>query len=357
MTTSYRCLPALELTSAQLSQWGEAIDASHGLDTPFLRPEFVLAVAKARDDVEVGLIEREGRGVGFFPFQRFGARAQSVSGRLAESNGIAVHPSAEWRAEDLFQACGLRLWHFDHLYPFQTGLQRFAWGHRESAFLDLGEGFEAYRTHKRAQGETIKDLERRARKLEREVGPLRFEWDSPDPRPFPALIEWKSAQHRRTGVLEIFTKPWAVRMLENLRAARSDNFEAPLSALWAGDRLIAVHFGMATRTNYHMWFPTFDPEFYRYSPGLILVLKLAEQAAARGALRLELGPGEESYKTQMRSGTDLVGEGMVCANRAYLAARKSWFLAKQRVRASKHRDLLENSMRKTRKLRQYLNFR
>jgi CelD/BcsL family acetyltransferase involved in cellulose biosynthesis len=57
--------------------------------------------------------------------------------------------------------------------------------------------------------------------------------------------------------------------------------------------------GIVGPRDFCWWFPAFDPELGRFSPGTIMMLALAEQAPSRGIARIDLGGGEENYKLRL----------------------------------------------------------
>ena len=56
------------------------------------------------------------------------------------------------------------------------------------------------------------------------------------------------------------------------------------------------HFGLRTATTLVGWFPAYDTEFARYSPGIVHHLHMAEHAAASGLLMVDMGKGGREYK-------------------------------------------------------------
>jgi CelD/BcsL family acetyltransferase involved in cellulose biosynthesis len=81
--------------------------------------------------------------------------------------------------------------------------------------------------------------------------------------------------------------------------------------LYAGDRLVAGHFGMRSRTVWHCWFPVYDMEMANYSPGLILHLKMAAHAPSAGLHTIDLDRGRSEYKTRLMSKAIVVAHGSV----------------------------------------------
>jgi CelD/BcsL family acetyltransferase involved in cellulose biosynthesis len=83
------------------------------------------------------------------------------------------------------------------------------------------------------------------------------------------------------------------------------------STLHAGDRLVAAHMGMRSGNTLHYWFPAYDPEFAKYSPGIILLLRLARSVEGSGVRKIDLGKGEAHYKQRLMNGAVQLREGHV----------------------------------------------
>ena len=100
--------------------------------------------------------------------------------------------------------------------------------------------------------------------------------------------------------------------LETLRATKGGSVAGLLSALYAGDTLIAVHFGIRSRTVWHWWFPTYNPELpSRYAPGMLMLQHMAQSAQYLGTRTIDLGKGIADYKDKFRNGTLTVATGSV----------------------------------------------
>ena len=100
----------------------------------------------------------------------------------------------------------------------------------------------------------------------------------------------------------VFDLPWARQLLARLRLPQPDGFDGVLSTLYAGETLCAAHFGIRTGRVLHYWLSAYDEEFARCSPGLLLLMHIANEATERGIVRLDLGPGDEEYKLTFASG-------------------------------------------------------
>jgi CelD/BcsL family acetyltransferase involved in cellulose biosynthesis len=308
-----RVIEGSALTSADVSLWTQIQLQDPALASPFFSPGFTRIVAAARDDVHVAALEKDGETVGFFPFQpgRLGA-GRPVGWTISDYQGVVIRPGVEWDPKDLLRGCGLKTWEFDHVLASQAPLEPFHQRRRESPYMDLSTGYEAYLEARRAAGGSeIANARRKMRKLEREVGPLRFEVHVDDRETLATLMRWKSGQYASTGAADVLARPWVAAVLERAHATQGDHFAGVLSTLHAGDHLVAAHLGLRSGSVWHYWFPAYDPAFSSYSPGLALLLKMAEAAPGVGLGAIDLGKGDARYKRSLMSGAVPLAEGAV----------------------------------------------
>lgn len=307
-----------QISNGERALWREWQGAMPIGASPFLAPEFAEAVFQVRSDVELAVIRRDDRLAGFWVYQRgTGGRARPLASGLSEWHGPILAPTRQLDLRELVTHCRLRSWAFDHAPPAIAGAARYARVIGSAPFADLREGYSAYREALGRSSKVLSKIERAARKLERDAGPLRFELMHDAPEVLRCLIAWKGAKHRRTGVPDIFQLAWICRFFEELLArAPSRDFAAMGSCLLCGDRPIAVHVGLRTASVAHWWFPAFDTEFHTYSPGLILLARWLESVAALGVTRADFGPGSHGYKERFRSGDLPVAMGDVYCSAA-----------------------------------------
>ena len=315
-------LRAGELTAAQRSAWSTLQLADPDLASPFFRPELTLAAAAADPRVEVAVISRAGRPVAFFPFRRGrGETGTPVAGGLSDYHGVIAERGLELDALALVRACGLRAWHFDHVPAAQHPFAAHATGGAPSPYLDLRDGFDAYSQARRAAGsQGVRQALRRGRALAREVGALRFEAADADSAALERVLALKSAQYRASGKLDVLASPAVTGLLAALHGERGSDFAGMLSTLHAGDRLVAAHLGLRSRTIWHYWLPAYDPAFGHYAPGLVLLLEMARAAERLGLERIDLGKGSEPYKARFATGEVPLLEGSVTDSRLHGAA-------------------------------------
>jgi CelD/BcsL family acetyltransferase involved in cellulose biosynthesis len=314
------------LTPGHIAAWDRIQRAVPALDSPYFRPEFTQAVAAVRNDVEVGIFERGGEPVGFFPFQR-GRRnvALPVGGRLSDFQGAIVGSDEVWTPEKLLRGCGLRAWHFDHLIAAQSPFQPHHRHIAPSPYLDLSNGWEGYRSNQmRYHRESFTRAIRKLRHATSEAGPLRVELQSTDPAVFQAMVKWKIAQYERTRVINVLGFDWTIKLLQRVLAAKDEAFSGMMSALYMGDVLVAVLLSMRSYGVLHGWFSAYRPNFAPLSPGLVFWIELARLLPEKGIRRIDLGKGPERYKRHLMSGAIDVAEGSVDFRPVAGMMRRGW---------------------------------
>lgn len=314
-----------ELGGSEIATWQAMQRTTPALSSPYLCPEFAVAVSRLRPDVRVAVLSDGSSIAGFFPFERrrLGAGIPLCSWPAAPC-GLIHAPGFEWDARDLLRKCRLSAWQFDLLVAGQRPFVAYQASTESSFVMDLTEGFATYQAKLQAKSPRFcKELARKRRKLERDAGALSFVADSRETKLMRTLMGWKSDQYRRTDNLDYFDRPWVVELLDTLLAIHTDHFGGILCATYAGDQPVAVQFGLRSRSVAGGWFTAYDARFARYSPGMILAMQLAEALCEAGVGTLDIGKGASSYKETLQSHHSLVAEGIVTGRSALAAAHRA----------------------------------
>jgi len=317
--------PVGELSEAERASWSVLREQDPLLANPFLSCDFATAVAEAGPAVEVALVQQEDRILGILPFQRTGQVGKPVGSIVSELQGIVARPGAEFDFRSLLTAANLRCWDYDGALAHQSILQASSIATREASFIDL----EVYRTDQELatggeRSSWLKDTARKERKLAREVGSPRFVLADDPEEPLAALHRWKSLQYARTGTFNVLSIDWVWQLVQQLSTCSTDDLSGVCSTLYAGDRLLAVHFGILSRGVLASWFPAYDYDLGGYSPGLILLKHLIAQGGEAGVRRIDLGQGNERYKTSAATGSYPLCEGSVGRSPTERLARRAW---------------------------------
>ncbi|MFE3852179.1 GNAT family N-acetyltransferase [Streptomyces griseorubiginosus] len=307
-----------ELSGADRAAWTALQSKAHlqgspGLANPFLSPEFALAVGRCRRGVRIAVVREQGEPAAFFPFQRTAAGVgRAVGLGISDAQGVVHRPGFTWDARELLRACGLAVLEFDHLVegqgPFATGTAKGF----PSPVMDIDQGYETYLAQLRERSPKFtRTTLAKERRLIRAASEVRYVHDERDRAVLRTLMDWKSAQYRRTGRSDRFAHEWIADLVHQLFHTRSEPFAGILSVLYGDGKPVAAHFGLRTERVLACWFPAYDPEYAKYSPGLILHLRMAEAAAADGVAYLDLGRGQKEYKDSLKTRELTVSEGWV----------------------------------------------
>ena len=302
-----------ELGPAEISRWRSLQGQSGLLANPFLSPDFAIAVGRHRPGARVAVLH-DGPGIaGFLPFERRGlGLGTPIAAGLTDLQGLVHAPGADWDPRALLKACGVSAWRFDHLVAGQEPFERYQHALAASPVIDLTQGYDRYhQALKSRSSRFVSTLGRKGRKLDREVGRLRFVLDSRDVTDLRTLMAWKSDQYQRTGRLDRFSQPWIVALVEDLLATRNEHFSGLLSTLYAGDVPVAAHFGLRWGPTLSYWFPAYSTRFNVYSPGLLHTMRLIEGSAGQGIELIDLGKGYKRYKEELKTCDFTVAEGIV----------------------------------------------
>jgi CelD/BcsL family acetyltransferase involved in cellulose biosynthesis len=176
----------------------------------------------------------------------------------------------------------------------------------------MGAGFDAYAAERRAAGVgLLKDVAKKARKADRELGEARFTHASRSRSDLARLIAWKRAQYRATGQTDIFDTPWTLALLDELFDTIDPDFGARLFTLHFGDKLVAAHLHLCLGATVHGWLIAHDPAFERYSPGVMLFTEILSWMPGAGYARLDLGGGDYRFKRELANARQPVFHGFV----------------------------------------------
>ena len=155
------------------------------------------------------------------------------------------------------------------------------------------------------------DTSRRERRLEREIGPLRFRFEDEQPA-LERLISHKREQYRRSGAHDVFSHPWRYRLAQSLARSNSPDCRGVVSTLYAGDTWVASHFGLCGYGTLHYWFPVYNRDLHAFAPGRLLLKRIIEAADEHHIEKIDRGSGDTQAKREF-------------ANARHTYYRGAWF--------------------------------
>lgn len=326
-----------ELSADHERLWRE-IRATHRVyASPFFSLDYVRVASRSRPCF-VAIIEHEGRVRGFWPFEHLSRKvAVPVGYPHSDHHGPIIpinwEPSKS-EARALLRAAGKHLYRFTALPAEQRLWKRY---YRQTASSPILV-FEKRGARNNVSSNS--NQSRKMRRLAREVGNWTFDVHCADPKVFELLIAWKRAHCARTGLPD-FTDVH-MTFLRHLFETQTPELRGNLSVLWAGGRPIAAHFGPRSERVWHWWYPSYDTEYQRHSPGLLMLHQMLASAPALDVAWLDFGTGKEPFKLQFANDTIDVALGAVYsqlaaipvrAKRAIRAVRESYAVRVPRVEA------------------------
>lgn len=314
-----------ELDVDCIRRW-EHLRATNAIySSPFYSPHFAIAVSKVRRDARVAIFEKHGEIVGFLPFHcvRTGI-AKPIGGHFNDYHGAILDPGLTLADPDLLQSAGLDAYDFDHLPShFGPGLQLTDTS-QASPQMNLSNGYNSCIA---AKGESWKrgqrDLARKLRKMERELGPVRLEFFCESEDLFNRHAEMRNTLYLRMGLRADYCTGWEGEVLRSLRTADSPGFRSVLSIFFAGSQPVAAHFGLLSGDVFHWWFPAYDLAAQRYSPGLQLIDHCARQAAIEGVSTIDFGKGDVRYKALFADHSVPMLKGSACRGGSFAARARA----------------------------------
>lgn len=330
-----------QLTNQDTQQWLRFLDLNPSLESAYFRPEFAEAVGRVRPQTRIAVISDDDQTLAFFSYEQQGRQGRPLCGRLSDFQAIIAPPTFRIEPEELVRGCGLNVWDFDHLLVSHREFAPYREFIDGSPYIDLSDGFERYLKRRKELGDNeLKQTQRKARKMVRELGPLRlvdFDPDSDCPENLSLLsrtIQWKSEQYRNSRITNVFAYPWTGRLMQDLLRYDSPAFRGRLTALFAGSHLVATHLGMESNGVLHYWFPAYDTAHSVYSPGRVLMLEICRRCRELGVRRIDLGRGMADFKTRVMTGVAQVAVGSVDLRPLTRTLRRTWQSTRDIVKSS-----------------------
>ncbi len=144
------------------------------------------------------------------------------------------------------------------------------------------------------------DTKRCKRKLEKDLGSVKFIWQDTRPEAFFSCIKWKSEQYLTCQ--DAFNKPENVLFFQEL----AKNGLLVVSSLSAGDKILAAHLGAFWQGRFYLWIPAYNAQYASYSPGRLMMQSIMEYSYYEGHKEFDFLIGGEDYKWNYATHTRLI---------------------------------------------------
>lgn len=309
--TAIEAIGAAELDGEARQAWAAFRGARPELASPYFDLRYTLAASQAAPSAAVAVIRQGGEIAGFFPFQRRGGLIQPLAAPLTDYHGLVARPGAAIDLAEVVAALGARRFRYSGL--IESGILAGSGEGRAAMIADLSEGYDGWLAQRRAagHGDFLRDKRRRLRQLEAKHGQIAFTLEKRAGEVLEMVLAVKSEQMLRTGQHDVFSAPWTKGLLRRLTNSTEVDFGLRFAVLRAGERIVAAELGLLSGDSYHLWFPIYDPEYSKFSPGALMTLASLEALAAQGVKRVDFGPEGEDYKKFFADPAGRVLEGDV----------------------------------------------
>jgi CelD/BcsL family acetyltransferase involved in cellulose biosynthesis len=302
-----------ELDANQIARWRLITSVNDLYRSPYYSPHFAMSVARARSDARVAILEDAGETIGFFPFHRLRSGvAKPIGGPICDYQGPIIDSRIDLDPQTLLRCCALSSYDFNHLPVAMKSLSADAYNHTQSHYADLSHGVDAYTEARRKVWKKVnQEVTRCIRKAGREVGEVEFTYHDASDETYAEHVAHKNKMFARVKVASALNVGWVNKALDTIRRTQNPEFSGVMTTVRVDGRLMSAHFGMRTRTDWHWWFPSYDPEFANFGPGIMLIHYAVTNAEEFGVKRIDFGRGESMYKNTFSNGTTPLCEGSI----------------------------------------------
>jgi CelD/BcsL family acetyltransferase involved in cellulose biosynthesis len=314
-----------QLPARLVEGWDEALQFRTPVRTPFLSYLFCKMVARVKGGVSVLVIDDGANGASYLPFQmkrHLLGHAEKVGGDISDYFGFVGQSPTDRDPPELLKAARLAALRFDHaadaIFPFHG----FEVEHTAGVKICI-ENYESFTKYLALHNkEFIRLVERRKRRLIKDLGQLTFTWNDTDPAHLAFVIDRKREQYARTGVADALSDEWKRELLHMLAGSGSDLCRMAVSSVYAGGTWLASNICLLCADTAHVWFSVYDQAYGQYGPGHLLFLNVLEHGAAKGYRCFDFGQGVSPYKAQYRGEEYALRKGVLRANSVLGSAEK-----------------------------------
>ena len=300
---------------------------------PWFSLTAVRAACRAYENGRVAIAEDDGVIRAFLPYAIGGAGIASTLGGWQTGLDGLISMNHPIDLRRVVRGAGLRGWRFSRAPAEQHSLDPFRYRSSQDweavRFVEMRNGYDGYiQSLPQSVTKRISRTATYRRALQRQLGEVSFEWNSSDQSLLPLLLNWKSAQYE--SARQWLSYPSVRTLVQDLADSDNEDCTGATSVLYAGIKPISIVLSLRCGHILAPWILAYDPEYSRFSPGLIEWLALFEEAATRGVEIVDFGYGQNEYKQRFANASYQVSGGGVWASRLGSAARSFYRKARYR---------------------------
>jgi len=287
-----------DLTARDVSQWTNWRAHHPELVGPYFDIRYVQAIGADVPGAHVARFYTEGRVAGYFACQIRAGVLQPLGAPLSDYHALIAAPGFVPDINALLKATGARRLDFQGwVGPMDAQGQTVALQRRAALTPD---GFDAwYEKQDQEHHKFFKNLSRCERNIIKDFGGFDFTWERVTPEVMDWIIGLKREQYKKSGLHDIFNCGWTRDVLVSLANLPDEDYGLRAGVFRYEGKLVAAEISLVDKDNVHLWFPAYDPAYYRYTVGIVLTMAIIRHLTPLGYTSFDFGTGGEDYKSPM----------------------------------------------------------
>ena len=289
-----------DLTAADAVLWAAFIAARPELSGPYFDLRYIQTIAAAVPQAFVARFRRGDEVTGYFPYQLRSGVVQPLGAPLSDYHGVIAAAGFVPDFDTLLRAAGAKRMEFQGWVGAISGKAATLTLKRRQA--DASQGYAHWQvTQNEAHHKFFKNIGRCQRNVEKDFGGFDFTWERVTPEVLDWTLDLKREQYKKTGMHDVFACGWTRALLDDLAALDDESYGLRAGVFRHDGKIVAAEISLMGADEVHLWFPAYDPAYYRYSVGILLTVAIIRELSARGIKRFDFGTGGEDYKSPLTS--------------------------------------------------------
>lgn len=289
-----------DLTPDDETRWQALVAQRPDLSGPYFDIRYIKAVAKDVPGAGIVRFRDNDTVVGYFPYQIRSGALQPLGAPLTDYHGPVTPADFVPDFDALLKVTGARHLEFQGwigaMSPRASTLKL------KRRLADTSQGFDTwYDAQDDLHHKFFKNVGRCQRNVEKDFGGFDFSWERVTPELLAWTLDLKREQYKKTGMHDVFACGWTETLLRNLAAVEDDGYGLRAGIFRHEGKIVASEISLMGADEVHLWFPAYDPAYYRYSVGILLTVAIIRHLAPMGIKRFDFGTGGEDYKSPLTS--------------------------------------------------------
>ncbi|MFT4077264.1 MAG: GNAT family N-acetyltransferase [Asticcacaulis sp.] len=287
-----------DLTEADAGLWAAWRELRPELIGPYFDIRYVKAIGAVVPGARAARFYSEGQIAGYFAYQIRGGVLQPLGAPLSDYHTLIAAPGFTPDFNLLLEVAGAKRMDFQGWVGPMDPTAETAVLNRRAALTP--EGFDAWYEHQdHEHHKFFKNVGRCERNIVKDFGGFDFTWERVTPEVMEWIVALKREQYKKTGLHDIFTCGWTRDVLISLASLPDEDYGLRAGVFRHEGKLVAAEISLMDRASVHLWFPAYDPAYYRYTVGIVLTMAIIRHLSPLGYTSFDFGTGGEDYKSPM----------------------------------------------------------